>query len=114
MRGSTARLKLVQGAKNSYSLSRRLERLHSYWRDDGFRGSPDIRRIRDLRNLLPHGRGLDVSSDVAQEMVAFSYYLAALGRYHVLRALGCTGDEIAAALSRRMHRYGMFVPQRRH
>lgn len=104
---------LCEGNQNGYSLLRRLERLHNYWRDDGFRGSPDLRRIRDLRNLLPHGRGLDVSSDVAQEMAIYNQYLSALGRYHVLRALGCAGDEIAAAFSRKAHRYGMFVPRSR-
>lgn len=106
--------RLRGGTRNAYSLLHRLERLHNYWHDGGFRGSPDLRRIRDLRNLLPHGRGLDVSNNVVQEMVTFSRYLAALGRYHILRALGCTGGEIAGAFSWQAHRYGMFVPQSSH
>lgn len=104
--------RLCSGTRNSYSLLRRLERLHCCWKGDGFRGDPDLRRIRDLRNLVPHGRGLEVSSKVVHEMVTFSYYLASLGRYHVLRALGCKGDEIANAFLRQPHRYGMFVPER--
>ena len=45
-------------------------------------------------------------------MATFNLYLASLGRYHVFRALGCTGDEIAAAFSWQAHRYGPFVPER--
>ncbi len=104
--------RLRDGAPNSYSLLRRLERLHEFWRNDGFRGNPDLGRIRDLRNLLPHGRGLQISSNVAQEMIVYMKYLCALGRYHVLRALGFTGDQIAAAFSGQPHRYGLFIPKR--
>ncbi|MEH3117220.1 MAG: hypothetical protein PGN25_06340 [Methylorubrum populi] len=104
--------RLRGGARNSYSLLKRLERLHQFWSDDDFRGNPNLRRIRDIRNLLPHGQGLQLSSNVAHEMVTYLSYLTALGRYHVLRALGCTGDEIAAAFSWQAHRYGMFVPER--
>lgn len=99
------------GTRNSYSLMRRLDRLHQHWHNDGFRGSPDLSRMRDIRNLIPHGRGLEVSSDVAREMATFNRYLSALGRYHVLRALGCTADEIANAFSMQIHRYGIFIPK---
>ncbi|MDJ0447973.1 HEPN domain-containing protein [Methylocystis sp. JR02] len=112
--GSSADINLfrrISGtASNGYSLLKRLERLHKIWNEDGFRGNPDLKRIRDLRNFLPHGRGLEVSSDVLQEMVIHLHYLAALGRYHVLKVLGFTGDQIRAAFLSQAHRYGTFIP----
>lgn len=103
--------RMRHGARNGYSLLYRLNRLHDYWRDAGFFHDPNLGRIRDLRNLLPHGYGLEVSSEVVQEMVEFSFYLTALGRYHTFRALGCTDDEIAKAFSSQPHRYGPFLPK---
>lgn len=112
-RADTNLFRRISGAaSNGYSLLKRLERLHKIWSDDGFRGNPDLKRIRDLRNLLPHGRGLEVSSDVLQEMVNHLHYLAALGRYHVLKVLGFTGNQIGATFSRHSLRYGMFIPER--
>ncbi|MGX7745311.1 ApeA N-terminal domain 1-containing protein [Rhodopseudomonas parapalustris] len=99
-------------ASNRFSLLKRLERLHQKWNADGFRTNPDLKRIRDLRNVVPHGRGLEVSSEVAQEMAIYLRYLAALGRYHVLKILGFTGEEIADVFMRQPHRYGLFVPER--
>jgi ApeA N-terminal domain 1 len=99
-------------ASNGYSLARRLERLFEPWHEDGFRGEPNLGRIRDLRNIIPHGRGLELSSDAAQDMVAYTTLLSAVGRYHVLRALGCTGDEVANAFMRLPHKYGFLVPDR--
>lgn len=108
-----ALFKRISGAvSNSFSLLKRLERLHQKWNDEGFRGNPNLKRIRDLRNLVPHGRGLEVSSDVAQEMIIYLQYLTALGRFHVLRKLGFSGDQIGAAFSGQAYRYGMFVPER--
>lgn len=98
-------------ASNSFSLLKRLERLHQMWNEDDFRGRPDLNRIRDLRNLVPHGRGLEVSSDVAQEMITYLHYLTALGRFHVLKVLGFSGDQIGAAFMSQPHRYGIFVPK---
>lgn len=99
-------------ASNKFSLLRRLERLHQIWQKDEFRGDPKLSRIRDLRNIIPHGRGLEISGDIAQEMITYLHYLTALGRYHVLKTLGFTGTEVAAAFSWQPHRYGMFVPER--
>ena len=53
-----------------------------------------------------------MSSDVAKDMNGYLPYLTALGRYHVLKALDFTGDQIGAAFSRQAHRYGKFVPER--
>lgn len=97
---------------NKFSLLKRLERLHKVWQEDEFRGDPRLSRIRDLRNIIPHGRGLEISGDIAQEMITYLQYLTALGRYHVLKKLGFTGTEVAAAFSWQPHRYGMFVPER--
>lgn len=99
-------------ASNGYSLARRLERLFGPWREDGFPGEPNLGRIRHLRNIIPHGRGFELSSDAAREMVAYTILLSAVGRYHVLRALGCTADEIANAFMRLPHKYGSLVPDR--
>jgi hypothetical protein len=103
--------RLRQSHRNSYSLLKRLERLHEHWHSDGFRGDPDLRRVRDIRNLVPHGRGLHLGRDTVEAMIAFRSYLIALGRYHVLRALGCTGAEVGSAFMRQPHRYGRFVPK---
>lgn len=115
--GSTADLNLFRrisgAASNRFSLLKRLERLHNIWNEDGFRGNPDLKRIRDLRNVVPHGRGLEVSSDVVEEMIIHLQYLTALGRYHVLKALGFTGGQIGAIFSWQAHRYGMFIPKQR-
>lgn len=114
--GSTADINLFRrisgAASNRFSLLKRLERLHKMWNEDGFRGNPNLKRIRDLRNVVPHGRGLQVSSDVAQEMITYLHYLTALGRYHVLKVFGFTGDQIGATFSWHAHRYGMFIPER--
>ncbi|MCF4127558.1 hypothetical protein [Methylobacterium sp. SyP6R] len=99
-------------ASNKFSLLKRLERLHQMWHKDGFRANPNLRRIRDLRNIIPHGRGLEVSSDVAQEMVNYMKYLTALGRYHVYIILGLNGNQIAQIFSRQPHLYGIFVPNK--
>lgn len=103
--------RLRQKAPNRYSLLDRLQRLHGFWQDDSFRTAPDLRRIVQLRNIIPHGRGLQVSGEIAQEMLDLTSYLVALARYHVLRALGCTGGEIAAAFRRQPFGYGLFVPR---
>ena len=104
--------RIATSASNKFSLLKRLERLHHMWSQDGFRGAPDLSRIRDLRNIVPHGRGLEMSSEVAQEMAIYLRYLTALGRYHVMKVLGFTGDQIGAAFSWQAHRYGEFVPKR--
>lgn len=113
--GSAANIALFKRIKgslpNRFSLLRRLERLHKMWKDDGFRGNPDLKRIRDLRNIVPHGQGLEVSSDVAQELSVYRRYLTTLGRYHVLKVFGYTADQIAATFLCAPHRYGMFIPE---
>ncbi|MDH4412073.1 MAG: hypothetical protein QE484_02115 [Rhizobium sp.] len=104
--------RIQSSASNKFSLLKRLERLHRHWVEDGFRGSPNLQRIRDLRNLVPHGRGLEVSSEVAKEMVIYNQYLAALGRYHVLKALGFTRQTIETAFLSQPNRYGMYTSRR--
>jgi hypothetical protein len=104
--------RIAGSASNKFSLLKRLERLHLMWSQDGFRRAPDLGRIRDLRNIVPHGRGLEISSEIATEMISFLSYLTALGRYHVLKVLGFTGDQIASAFLSQAHRYGMFVPEK--
>jgi hypothetical protein len=98
-------------ASNKFSLLRRLERLHEMWGQDGFRGAPKLSRIRDLRNIVPHGRGLEVSGEIAKEMIHYLQYLSALGRYHVMKKLGFTGDQIRDVFLWQPYRYGVFVPQ---
>ena len=104
--------KIKEKINNSTSLIKRLERLQAEWSSDNFRGSPNLKRIVFLRNMMPHGRGHELSSNDLQEMAIFLKYLSALGRYHVLKALGFTGDQIADAFSRGAYRLGMFVPER--
>lgn len=101
--------RIQSSISNKFSLLKRLERLHQHWVEDGFRGTPNLQRIRDLRNLIPHGRGLEVSSEIAQEMVFYNQYLTALGRYHVLKVLGFTQQAIEAAFLMQPNRYGMFT-----
>jgi hypothetical protein len=74
----------------------------------GFLGRPRIRRLVELRNIKPHGRGRDFSPDVAQEVVTVLPFLCALARYHLLKALGFDRVAIAAGFAR--CRYGRFVP----
>lgn len=96
---------------NSYSLFKRLERLHSMWSEEGFGGALDLKRIIKLRNMVPHGQGHEVSADIAKEMINYLKYLTGLGRYHVMRELGFKGDQMRAALLRNQNRYGIFIPK---
>ncbi len=52
------------------------------------------------------------SASTLSQMLTYRNYLTALGRYHVLKVLGFTGDQIGAAFSWHAHRYGMFIPER--
>ena len=97
--------------RNAYSLRQRLERLVGQWRDDGFRGNPDLARIVAIRNIKPHGRGHELSLETFREINIYLPFLCALARYHVLRRLGFDRTAIAEGFTRMANRYGPFVPE---
>jgi len=95
--------------RNEFSLRQRLERLMAMWKADGFRGHADPRRLVELRNMKPHGRGREVSPKVFREIITFLPFLCALARYHILKVLGFDAAAIAAGFAKVPHRYGMFT-----
>jgi hypothetical protein len=97
--------------RNEFPLRRRLERLTALWREDGFRGSPDIDRMVKIRNLKPHGRGREFGVEDFRFVADVLPFLSALFRYHLLKALGFERKSIAAGFIRVAHLYGMFVPE---
>ncbi len=99
-----------KGARKKVILKYRIERLTEMWSSDGFRGRPDIQRVVDLRNLKPHGRGREISAQVAQEMGVLVRFFCALARFHILKFLGFDRGSIAMGFINTAHRYGMFVP----
>lgn len=94
---------------NSYSLTQRLERLHESWKQDGFRGEPNLKHIRDIRNMIAHGRGFELSSSIFSDMVFQVDHLTALGRYHVMRKLGFSAEDIKLSFKRNFQNYGRYV-----
>lgn len=96
--------------RNEFSLRQRLQRLFDKWTADGFKGQPNLKRMVDIRNLKPHGRGQGLSPDVVREIVDFLPFLSALARYHILRTLGFDPAAIAAGFSRLSRRYHAFLP----
>ncbi len=90
------------------ALVKRLERLVKPYHDDGFRGNPDLKKIKEYRNYHPHGDGASLTSDMIKEMYWFSNFLCALSRYHILKELGFSADSISSAFRRKMNVYGSF------
>lgn len=96
--------------RNEFSLKQRLERLVGMWSAGGFRGNPDLRRLVEIRNLKPHGRGREISPALFREITAFLPFLSGLARYHGLGLMGFDREAIAAGFARVPHLYGGFVP----
>ena len=96
--------------QGEFSLRQRLERLMDCWGMDEFLGRPYIARIVQLRNIKPHGRGRELSPEIAQEMLTLLLFLCALGRIYVLKALGCDRRAISAGFKR--CRYPHLAPRK--
>jgi ApeA N-terminal domain 1 len=96
---------------NQLSLKGRLERLHKTWKTAGFRTDPDPSKIVKLRNLSPHGRGHEIGIEEVRRMHAFNDYMAALARFHVFRKMGYSTASICESFTRKVHRYGFFIPE---
>lgn len=93
------------------TLLQRLERLLESYSEDGFRGAPDLQEIKTYRNYQPHGDGASLTSDIVKKMYWYSNFLCALGRYHILKELGFSADEISEAFIRKANVYGAFSIQ---
>jgi len=90
------------------TLLQRLERLVQLYKDDNFRGDPDLEKIKEYRNYHPHGEGASVTLDIFKKMYWYSNFLCALGRYHILKEIGFSANEISQAFRRQANVYGMF------
>ena len=102
--------KLCMAQPGELSLFERLEELKKEWAEDGFRGGPDLRKIKSLRNVKPHGRGNRYSNDDIQYIAMVLPFLTGLSRYHILKYLGFDRESIAKSFHVIRLGLGSFVP----